>query len=82
MITLYVCIGFLICIASIICIGFVFGKHYRLPQGVACSEFQIQHSGEVVVGKNFDWVVGDGLLCVNKRGMSKKAVPTFIDKQQ
>ena len=50
-------------------------------QGTACTEFQINHSGDVFVGKNFDWIVGDGLLFVNKRGMSKKAIPTFIDKK-
>ena len=47
----------------------------------SCTAFQIIHSGDVFIGKNFDWIVGDGLLFVNKREMLKKAIPTFFDKK-
>ena len=46
----------------------------------ACTAFQINHAGNVFVGKNYDWIVGDGLIIVNKRGVSKTAIPTFFDK--
>lgn len=52
-----------------------------LQQSNACTAFQINHSGGIFIGKNFDWIVGDGLLFVNKREISKKAIPTFFDKK-
>ena len=40
----------------------------------ACTTFCLRHSGEVLFGKNYDWMVGDGLIFVNKRGVEKSAV--------
>ncbi|MGB5745794.1 MAG: linear amide C-N hydrolase [Desulfobacterales bacterium] len=48
----------------------------------ACTAFQIKRSGDIFVGKNYDWIIGDDLLIVNKRGVSKKAVATFLDKKR
>jgi penicillin V acylase-like amidase (Ntn superfamily) len=31
------------------------------------------------VGKNYDWMVEDGLIIVNKRGVSKKAMRSIVD---
>lgn len=39
----------------------------------ACTTFLLAHDGNSVVGKNHDWMVGDGLIIVNKRGMLKTA---------
>jgi choloylglycine hydrolase len=39
----------------------------------ACTTFCLRDSGRIVFGKNYDWSVGDGLLIVNKRGVSRKA---------
>ncbi len=39
----------------------------------ACTTFLLSHDGNSVVGKNHDWMVDDGLVIVNKRGMSKTA---------
>ncbi len=41
--------------------------------GGACTTFLLARDGNLVVGKNHDWMVGDGLVIVNKRGMSKTA---------
>ncbi len=39
----------------------------------ACTTFCVRHGERVVVGKNYDWNIGDGLLMTNKRGMSKSS---------
>ncbi len=38
----------------------------------ACTTFCLKNKGEVLFGKNYDWNIGDGLLFVNKRGVSKQ----------
>lgn len=46
------------------------------PQaGQACTTFGLDKNGQPIVGKNYDWHLGYGLLIANKRGMSKKAMP-------
>lgn len=39
----------------------------------ACTTFCLKNDGEVLFGKNYDWMIGDGLLFVNKRGVVKAA---------
>jgi len=39
-----------------------------------CTTFSLEHADQHVVGKNYDWIVGDGLVVVNKRGVSKTAI--------
>ena len=39
----------------------------------ACTTFCLTRDGEVLFGKNYDWMVGDGLIFVNKRGVEKSA---------
>lgn len=39
----------------------------------ACTTFCLKNRGEVLFGKNYDWMVGDGLVFVNKRGVRKVA---------
>jgi penicillin V acylase-like amidase (Ntn superfamily) len=36
-----------------------------------CTAFCLKNQGEVIFGKNYDWWIGDGMIFVNKRGMSK-----------
>lgn len=43
-------------------------------QTLACTTFCLKSKGEVLFGKNYDWLIGDGLIFVNKRGMSKTAM--------
>jgi penicillin V acylase-like amidase (Ntn superfamily) len=44
------------------------------PALEGCTTFSIKVSNEVVMGKNYDWNVGCGLLLVNKRGVTKEAL--------
>ena len=37
----------------------------------ACTTFCLKKNGEVLFGKNYDWMIGDGLVFVNKRGVAK-----------
>jgi len=39
----------------------------------ACTTFCFERNGTHVFGKNYDWSVEDGLIIVNKRGVSKTA---------
>ncbi len=45
----------------------------------ACTTFQLNHDGQIFVGKNYDWMVEDGLIIVNKRGVSKTAMRSTVD---
>lgn len=36
-----------------------------------CTTFCLKNKGEVLFGKNYDWSIGDGMIFVNKRGISK-----------
>jgi len=40
---------------------------------LGCTTFCLKNKGEVLFGKNYDWMIGDGLVFVNKRGVSKVA---------
>jgi penicillin V acylase-like amidase (Ntn superfamily) len=40
----------------------------------ACSTFCLVHDGQVVVGNSYDWMVDDGMVVVNKRGVWKMAM--------
>ena len=37
----------------------------------ACTTFCLKSNGEMLFGKNYDWMIGDGMVFVNKRGVSK-----------
>jgi choloylglycine hydrolase len=37
----------------------------------ACSTFVLRHGGSVVFGRNFDWGIGYGLICVNQKDLQK-----------
>ena len=43
------------------------------PRADACTTFCYQRNGTIVFGKNYDWNVEDGLVIVNKRGLTKTA---------
>ena len=42
-------------------------------QTLACTTFCLKNKGEVLFGKNYDWMIGDGMIFVNKRGVEKSA---------
>ncbi len=42
--------------------------------GYSCTTFRIDHDNQYYFGRNFDWMIGDALLIVNKRGVAKTAI--------
>jgi hypothetical protein len=40
----------------------------------ACTTFMLERGGERVVGKSYDWHMGQGLVIVNKRGVAKQSL--------
>jgi choloylglycine hydrolase len=41
-----------------------------------CTTFCLKNGGDVLFGKNYDWMIGDGMIFVNKRGVEKTAMVT------
>src|SRR6266480_4947928 len=44
-----------------------------INEALACTTFCLKNKNEVLFGKNYDWMIGDGLIFVNKRGLAKMA---------
>ena len=42
----------------------------------ACTTFFINKNGQMVFGRNYDWVTGNGMVCTNQKGLSKTSVKT------
>jgi penicillin V acylase-like amidase (Ntn superfamily) len=57
-----------------IIIGAVLIASVFVGQALSCTTFCLKSSGEILFGKNYDWMIGDGLLFVNKRGVAKTAM--------
>jgi penicillin V acylase-like amidase (Ntn superfamily) len=41
----------------------------------ACTTFLLERGAERVVGKSYDWHMGQGVVMVNKRGVAKQSLP-------
>ncbi|MBD0352591.1 MAG: linear amide C-N hydrolase [Flavisolibacter sp.] len=52
------------------CIAFLFFSLYSLFS-FACSTFLLSKNGQYFFGRNYDWVTGNGMVVVNKRGLQK-----------
>ena len=53
----------IVSVLALLCLSF--------SQTFACTTFCLKKKGEVLFGKNYDWMIGDGLVFVNKRGVAK-----------
>jgi len=42
----------------------------------ACTTFFINKNGQMIFGRNYDWVTGAGMVCTNLRGMQKTSMKT------
>ena len=51
-----------------------------IAQSFGCTTFCLKNGGEVLFGKNYDWMIGDGMIFVNKRGVDKSALVTGNEK--
>src|SRR5450432_235264 len=50
-----------------------------LPQVFACTTFFINKNGELIFGRNYDWVSDAGLVCTNLKGLYKTSLKTRND---
>ena len=47
----------------------------NLPEAApACSTFFLPNGGRPLLGRNFDWHIGNGLLLVNRKDFTKTAI--------
>jgi len=53
-----------------IAVAVILGLLFASPV-LPCTTFCLRGGGEVLFGKNYDWMIGDGMLFVNKRGVAK-----------
>jgi penicillin V acylase-like amidase (Ntn superfamily) len=42
----------------------------------ACTTFFITKNGQMVFGRNYDWITATGMVCTNLRGLQKTSMPT------
>jgi penicillin V acylase-like amidase (Ntn superfamily) len=42
--------------------------------GNTCTTFLINYNGQLVFGRNYDWVSGNGMVCTNQRGLAKTSM--------
>ena len=42
----------------------------------ACTTFLISKNGQLVFGRNYDWITGAGIVCTNLRGLQKASMKT------
>ena len=43
---------------------------------VACTTFFINKNGQMIFGRNYDWVTDAGMICTNLKGLSKTSLQT------
>jgi penicillin V acylase-like amidase (Ntn superfamily) len=56
-------------IVFLVCLCFVV-----LQQGNACTTFLINKNGQLVFGRNYDWMTAAGMVCTNLRGLEKTSM--------
>ncbi|HEX6846035.1 MAG TPA: linear amide C-N hydrolase [Chitinophagaceae bacterium] len=42
----------------------------------ACTTFFINKNGQMIFGRNYDWITDAGMICTNLKGLSKTSLPT------
>lgn len=57
-----------------IALSFLVLASFFTAPAFACTTFCLKNGGEVLFGKNYDWMIGDGLVFVNKRNVEKSAM--------
>ncbi len=54
---------------------------FAYSSSFACTTFLLTKNGQYVFGRNYDWVTGNGMIMVNKRGLLKESVKAQDAKQ-
>ena len=45
--------------------------NFSITVSFACTTFFINKNGQMVFGRNYDWVTGNGMVCTNQKGLLK-----------
>ena len=53
---------------------------FLLSPAYPCTTFFIQRNGQMVFGRNYDWITGNGMICTNHRGLYKTSFPNSDGK--
>jgi len=53
-----------------------------VPESRSCTTFTLRKNGKIVYGRNLDWHAASGLVCVNPRGVAKKAFILQLQPRQ
>jgi penicillin V acylase-like amidase (Ntn superfamily) len=54
---------------------FLFALILLLDRASACTCFLVNKNGQLLFGRNYDWVTGNGMTCTNQRGLHKTSYP-------
>jgi penicillin V acylase-like amidase (Ntn superfamily) len=54
--------------------AFIFIYFAILYTSSACTTFFINKNGQLIFGRNYDWVTGAGMVCTNLRGLQKTSM--------
>jgi len=46
-----------------------------IQNGNACTTFFINKNGQLIFGRNYDWLSSAGMVCTNLRGLNKTSIP-------
>lgn len=57
-------------------IAFILFTILTVTVSFACTTFFINKNGQMVFGRNYDWVTGNGMVCTNQQGLSKTSDKT------
>jgi len=58
-----------------ICLLLMIAVLFTIP-GNTCTTFFINYKGQLVFGRNYDWITDAGMICTNLRGLSKTSMKT------
>lgn len=56
--------------------AFILIYFVALNTSSACTTFLINKNGQLVFGRNYDWITGAGMVCTNLRGLQKTSMKT------
>lgn len=57
-------------------VTFLFVSIFSITLSFGCTTFFINKNGQLIFGRNYDWVTGNGMVCTNQRGLSKTSAKT------
>jgi len=63
------------------CPNSVLKEIVKVTGGFSCTTFCLKNHGHIIYGRNFDFMIGDGHVLINKRNVTKKALVQPSEKQ-